>query len=49
MCVSGIGFASVSMASAKHAALRRRSKDWVARNRDIVGQHVYSRTIVSVS
>ena len=50
MCDSGIGVASVFYEfSAKHAALRRMSKNWVARNRDIVGQHVYSRTVVSVS
>jgi hypothetical protein len=38
--------------SAKHAALRRKSKDWLARNQDNVsrvGRHVYPRTVVSVS
>ena len=30
--------------SAKHAALRRKSKDWVVR----VGWHVYTRTVVSL-
>ena len=39
--------------SAKHAALRRKSKDWLSRNRDNVsecmGRHVYPQTVVSVS
>jgi hypothetical protein len=38
--------------SAKHAAFRRKSKDWFARNQDNVlrvGRHVSSRTVVSVS
>ena len=38
--------------SAKHSALRRKSKDWLTRNQDNmsrVGQHVYSLTVVSVS
>jgi hypothetical protein len=36
--------------SAKHAALRGKSKDWLARNQDNVwGGHVYLQTIVSVS
>ena len=39
--------------SAKHAALRRKSKDWLARNQDNMskwgGRHVYPRTVVSVS
>ena len=37
--------------SAKHAALRRKSKDWLARNQDNVsrvGRHVYPQTFVSV-
>jgi hypothetical protein len=38
---------------AKHAALRRKSKDRLARNQDIkcvcVGQHVYPQTVVSVN
>jgi hypothetical protein len=36
--------------SAKHTALRRKSKDWLARNRDnvsLVGPHVYLQTVVS--
>ena len=36
----------------KHAALRKMSKDWLARNRDNVskwGDMVYPRTVVSVS
>jgi hypothetical protein len=33
--------------SAKHVALRRKSKDWLARNQDTV--YVYPRTVVSVS
>jgi hypothetical protein len=50
MYVRGISFASVFYGfSAEHAALRRKSKDWLARNRDNVGRHVYSRTIASVS
>jgi hypothetical protein len=38
--------------SAKHAALRRKSKDWLARNQNNVSQveqHVYPQTAVSVS
>ena len=38
--------------SAKHTALRRKSKDWLARNQkkcDRVGRHVYPLTVVSVS
>jgi hypothetical protein len=39
--------------SAKHATLRRKSKDWLARNQKNVcvrvGQHVYPQTVVSVS
>ena len=38
--------------SAHHAALKRRSKDWLARNQENVsemGRHVYPRTVVSVS
>ena len=38
--------------STKQAALRRKSKDWLARNQDDVpewGGHVYPRTVVSVS
>jgi hypothetical protein len=31
--------------SAKHAALRKKSEDWLAR----VERHVYPRTVVSVS
>ena len=37
---------------AKHASLRKKSKDWLARNRDNVskwGNMVYPRTVVSVS
>ena len=34
--------------SAKHAALRRKSKDWLAWNQNSV-QHVYPLTVVSVS
>jgi hypothetical protein len=37
--------------SVKNAALRRKNKDWFARNQDNVsewGGHVYPRTIVSV-
>ena len=33
--------------STKHAALRSKSKDWLARTQ--VGQHVYTRIAVSVS
>ena len=35
--------------SAKHAALSRKSKDWLTRNQDNVGLHVYPRTVVSVN
>jgi len=38
--------------STKHAALRRKSKDWLARNPENVsrvGLQVYPRTVVSVS
>ena len=37
--------------SAKHAALRRKTKDWLTRNQDNVrvGRHVYPRTVDSVS
>jgi hypothetical protein len=37
--------------SAKHAALRRKNKYWLARNQDnvSVGRHVYPQTVVSVS
>ena len=38
--------------SAKHAELRIKSKDWLARNHDNVSRverHVYPRTVVSVS
>ena len=37
--------------SAKHAALRRKSKDWLSRNQDnvLVGRLVYLRTVVSVN
>jgi hypothetical protein len=35
--------------SAKHAALRRKSKDRLVRNQDSVERHVYSWTVVSVS
>jgi hypothetical protein len=34
--------------SAKHAVLRRKSKDWLARNQDNVRRHVYPRTVASV-
>ena len=37
--------------SAKHAALRRKCKDWLARDQANVsklGRHVYPRTVVSV-
>jgi len=37
--------------SAKHAALRRKSKGWLARNQNNVSEwgDVYPRTVVSVS
>ena len=37
--------------SAKHAALRRKTKDWLTRNQDNVrvGRHVYPQTVDSVS
>jgi hypothetical protein len=35
--------------SARHAALRRKGKDWLARNHDNVPEYVYQRTVVSVS
>ena len=35
--------------SAKHAALRRKSKYWFARNRNNGEHHVYSQTVLSVS
>jgi hypothetical protein len=38
--------------SAKHTALRRKGKDWLARNQDIVfewSDNVYPRTVVSVN
>ena len=40
--------------SGKHTTLRRKSKDWLARNQDNVsrvkgGGHVYPQTVVSVS
>jgi hypothetical protein len=38
--------------SAIHAALRRKRKNWLARNQDNVsewGRHVFPRTVVSVS
>jgi hypothetical protein len=38
--------------SAKHTALRRKSKDWFARNQNNVSRvklHVYPQTVVSVS
>ena len=36
--------------SAKQAALRRKSKDWLTRNQDNrVKRHVYLQTVVSVS
>ena len=35
--------------SAKHAALRRRSKDWLARNQGNVSECVYPQTVVSMS
>ena len=37
---------------AKHAALRRKSKDWLSRNQNNVSRverHVYPQTVVSVS
>jgi len=34
--------------SAKHTSLRRKSKDWLARNQDNVRLHVYLQTVVSV-
>ena len=33
--------------SAKNAALRRRSKDWLARNQNNVERHIYPMTVVS--
>jgi hypothetical protein len=39
----------ISCFSAKHAALSRKSKDWLARNQNNVERHVYPRTVVSVS
>jgi hypothetical protein len=34
----------------KHAALRRKSKDWLAWNQDNVSErHVYPQTVISVS
>jgi hypothetical protein len=38
---------SICCFSAKHAALRRKSKDWLTRNQ--VVQHVYPLIVVSVS
>ena len=35
--------------SAKHAALRRKSKDWLARNQNNMCGHVYPRPVDSVS
>ena len=35
--------------SAKHVALRSKSKDWLARNQDNVGRHIHPRIVVSVS
>ena len=38
--------------SAKHTALRRKGKGWLARNQNNVsrvGQHVYPQTVISVS
>ena len=35
--------------SAKHAVLRRKSKNWLARNQNNMERHVYPRTVVSVS
>jgi hypothetical protein len=43
---------SICRFSAKHAALRSKSKDWLARNQNNlsrVERHVYQRTVVSVS
>ena len=34
--------------STKHEVLRRKSKDWLTRNQDNVGRHVYPWTVVSV-
>ena len=34
--------------SAKHAALRRKNRDWITRNQDNVCRHVYPRIVVSV-
>jgi hypothetical protein len=42
----------ISCFSTKHAALRKKSKDWLARNQNNVStveQHVYPRIVVSVS
>ena len=39
----------ISYFSAKHTALRRKSKDWLVLNQDDVGRHVNMQTIVSVS
>ena len=39
----------ISCFSAKHAALSRKSKDWLARNQNNVERHVYPRTVVSES
>jgi hypothetical protein len=35
--------------STKHAAIRRKSKDWLALNKDNVEQHMSPQTVVSVS
>ena len=35
--------------SAKHAVLRRKSKNWLARNQNNMERHVYPRTVASVS
>ena len=35
--------------SAKHAVLRRKSKNWLARNQNNMERHVYPRTVTSVS
>ncbi len=43
---------SICCFSSKHAELRRKNKDWMARNRDNVsewGDMSYPRTVVSVS
>jgi hypothetical protein len=43
---------SICCFSSKHAELRRKNKDWMARNKDNgvrVGRPVYPRTVVSVS